>query len=426
MKLARDTAFPAQGQSPAQGSKGARVSATFAAMRHRNFRLYAIGMLVSMAGAWMQIIAQGWLVYQISRSESTLGLVGFASAIPALIVGPWAGVVVDRVSKRKILMVTQVGAMVCALVLAALTFSGVVQVWHILILAIAIGTVNAIDNPTRQAFVVEMVGREDLPNAIALNSMIFNSARIIGPAFGGILLAAVGAAWCFLLNGLSFLAVIVALMAMELTPHESRVLVESPWEQFRDGMSYVRDNATIRTLLLQSLIFSVFGFSYSTVLPAYVDEVLNVGAAAYGMIQAISGVGAVTAAYLIARYGNQVPRGRLLVGAALCFPPVLFAFAWSRSLTLSLGLAFFLGVGFLTQFALMNTLLQTNVEDGLRGRVMSLYTLTFNGFAPFGNLGVGVVSDHWGLSPALALSAVLTFGLSGANLLGRNGVRRLR
>lgn len=423
MKLVQSTAAIQEAPSAAS----ARPSAgTFAALRHRNFRLYAAGMLVSMAGAWMQIIAQGWLVYQLSRSESTLGLVGFASAIPALLVSPWAGVFIDRSSKRKILLITQIATMSMAFILAALTLSGIVQVWHILLLAVGIGTVNAIDNPTRQAFVVEMVGREDLPNAIALNSMIFNGARIIGPAFGGVLLAAVGAGWCFLINGFSYTAVIAALIAMELTPWEKRVRVEPPWQQLKDGLRYLRNEVDLRTIVVQSLIFSVFGISYATVLPAYVDDVLHVGATAYGLIQATSGMGAVTAAYLLARYGDVVPRGRWLLTAAMAFPVVLFVFAWSGSLALSLGLAYFLGMGFLSQFALLNTLLQTRVVDSMRGRVMSIYTLTFNGFSPFGNLGIGVISERWGLSLAIALSSTITLGLTSLNLLGRNGVRRMR
>ena len=408
--------------SPAQRP----ATRTFAALRHRSFRLYAIGMLIGMAGAWMQIIAQGWLVYEISGSARTLGLVGFASAIPALLVSPWAGVVIDRVSKRNILIVTQVGAMACALLLATLTFTGIVQVWHIVLIAAALGTVNAVDNPARQAFVVEMVGREDLPNAIALNSMIFNSARIIGPAFGGLLLAAFGAAWCFLINGLSFLAVIGALVAMEVGSHARRVRMETPWTQLKDGITYVRRDRTVSAILFQSLIFSVFGVSYSTVLPAYVDRVLHVGPAAYGLLNAVAGVGAVSAALVIARNGDQMRRGWWLTVVALAFPVVLFAFAWSSKLAISLGLIYFMGIGFLSQFALLNTLLQTRVEDSMRGRVLSLYTLTFSGFAPFGNLAIGAVSESHGLSLALALSATVTLGLTALNLLRDNSVRDLR
>jgi MFS family permease len=208
-----------------------RVPRTFAALQHHNFQLYFGGQLISVAGTWMQIIAQGWLVYQISHSELTLGIVGFASALPALLVSPWGGVVVDRVPKRSLLVVTQATAMLLAFILAALSFMGVVQVWHIVLLAGGLGFVNAFDGPGRQAFVVEMVGREDLTNAIAMNSMMFNSARIVGPAIGGLLLASVGASWCFLINGLTFLAVIAGLLAMQLQPHRPNLNTASPWKQ---------------------------------------------------------------------------------------------------------------------------------------------------------------------------------------------------
>jgi MFS family permease len=385
-----------------------------------------MGMLVSMAGSWMQIIAQGWLVYQISGSEWTLGLVGFASAIPALIISPWAGVIIDRVPRRGILYATQSAAMSSALILAWLTFTGQVQVWHIVALAVGLGVVNAFDAPTRQAFVVEMVGRDDLPNAIAVNSMIFNGARIVGPAFGGLLLAWLGAGWCFLINGASYLGVLVALFLMQLAPYIKRVRLESPWAQLKNGVTYVQKRGDLRGILSQAAIFGVFGVSYSTVLPAYVDSVLHVGPAAYGAINAASGVGAVTSALFLARYGSDIQRGRWLTGVALAFPFVLMAFAWAPGLPVALGLAFILGVCFLGQFTLLNTLLQTRVDDTMRGRVMSLYTLIFFGIAPFGNLTIGAVSEFWGLSVTLTLSAAITLALSALNLLRSDKVRSLR
>ena len=234
----------------------------FSAMRHRNFQLYFGGQLVSNIGTWMQIIAQGWVVYQIGHSELTLGLVAFASAIPVLVVSPWGGVIVDRVSRRKLLVLTQSGAMLLAFILAALMFKNAVQEWHVVVLAALLGVVNAFDAPARQAFVPEMVGKEDLPNAIALNSMMFNSARVIGPAVAGLVLAAVGAAWCFTLNGISFFAVIVGLLLMKLPAREKIQHVNSPWEQLKSGLKYTAGNREIFSLILLSLVFSVFGISY--------------------------------------------------------------------------------------------------------------------------------------------------------------------
>jgi MFS family permease len=380
---------------------------TFAALRHRNFQLYFGGQLVSNAGTWMQIIAQGWLVYQLSHSDLTLGIVGFSSAIPALLVSPWGGVVVDRVPKRTLLIITQASAMMLAFILALLAFTHVVQVWHIVLLAAGIGLINAFDGPGRQAFVVEMVGREDLPNAIAVNSIMFNSARVIGPALGGILLALVGPAWCFTINGISFLAVIVGLWAMKIEPHAAQNLLESPWKQLTAGIQYVSKQAELGGLLLLSLTFSVFGISYSTLLPAFVERNLDQGAAAYGWINAAIGVGAVVGAFFIANNRRLNWRGAWLVAACLAFPVILIVFAFTSYLPTNLILAVGLGVGFMIEFTMINTLLQTHVEDHLRGRVMALYTLTFFGFAPFGNLAIGALSESIGLSYAISIFALI-------------------
>ena len=388
----------------------------FAALRHRNFQLYFGGQLVSNAGTWMQIIAQGWLVYQLTHSDLSLGIVGFAAAIPSLLVTPWGGVVVDRVQKRALLMVTQAGAMLLAFILGALAFAGVVREWHIVLLAAGLGLVNAFDAPARQAFVVELVGRRDLANGIALNSLMFNSARVVGPALGGMLLALVGPAWCFTINGLSFLAVILGLAAMKFEPHQPVKRTESPWMQLSDGVRYAAGEAEIAGLLLLSLAFSVFGISYATVLPAFVAQVLNQGAAAYGWVTTATGVGAVTGALIIAHHRGARWRGNWLVAASLGFPLVLGLFAFTSTLPASLILAFGLGIGFMTQFTMINTLLQTRVDDALRGRVMALYTLTFFGLAPFGNLAVGALSEKIGLTYAIGLFALLSFILAAAIL----------
>ncbi|MCL4860970.1 MAG: MFS transporter [Caldilineaceae bacterium] len=389
-----------------------RIPKTFSALRHRNFQLFVGGQLISLMGSWMQIIGQGWLVYEISRSEQALGIVGFASAIPALAITPWAGVVLDRVSRRKVMVLTQLGAMSLAFALAGLTFAGVVQVWHVVMLAALLGVVNAFDGPARQAFVVDMVGREDLPNAIAINSMTFNGARIIGPAIGGLLLVTFGAAWCFLLNGITFSATIVGLLLMQLPPHESKPKRASTWEQLRGGVQYVAEDPIMRALLLLALIFSMFGVSYSTVLPAFVDKALQQGADAFGAVNAVLGIGAVAGALLVARYGDQGVRGRWLIATILGFPILLAIFAMNRSYPVTLGLSIFLGIGFMQTFTLLNTLLQTQLADEMRGRVLSLYTLTFFGFMPFGNLAIGWLAERWELSAAILVSALLSFTLA--------------
>lgn len=388
------------------------LNETFAAMRHRNFQLYFGGQLISNIGTWMQIIAQAWVVYQIGHSEITLGWVAFASAIPTLAISPWGGVVVDRMSKRTLLLLTQTGSMLLAFVLAALTFSGVAREWHIILLAALLGVVNAFDAPARQAFVPEMVGREDLPNAIALNSLMFNSARVIGPALAGLLLAIIGAAWCFTLNGISFLAVIIGLLMMNLPAHRTEPNPASPWQQLVGGFRYTVHHRELSALILLSLVFSVFGFSYSTLLPAFVDGVLHQGALAYGWINAATGLGAVTGAFFLAGRFSHGRRGKILLVTNLTFPLILMAFSLNIYYPLTLALAFGLGIGFIAQFTNLNTLLQTRVEDAFRGRVLGLYTLTFFGFAPFGNLLIGFLGEKIGLSYAMLLFAVLSLLLS--------------
>jgi MFS family permease len=398
---------PIASDTPPRGS-----STTFAALRHRNFQLYFGGQLISNIGTWMQIIAQGWVVYQIGHSELTLGLVAFASAIPVLVISPWAGVIVDRMSRRTLLMLTQSGAMLLAFVMAALTFTNVIQEWHVIVLAALLGVVNAFDAPARQAFVPEMVGKEDLPNAIALTSMMFNSARVIGPAAAGLVLAAVGAAWCFTINGISFLAVLLGLWLMKIPPLRKIEHTTSPWQQLVGGMKYAAGNREIAGLILLSLVFSVFGISYATILPAFVENTLHQGAMAYGWVNTATGFGAVTGAFLLAHRASHGRRGKLLVITNIAFPLILIAFSFTSSYPLALVLAFGLGLGFMTQFTTINTLLQTRVEDAFRGRVMGLYTLTFFGFAPFGNLLIGFLGEKMGLGIAMTLFAVFSLVLS--------------
>jgi MFS family permease len=363
--------------------------------------------LISIAGTWMQIVAQSWLVYQLSHSYFTLGVVAFAAAIPALVVLPWGGVVVDRVPKRVVLVVTQTSAMLLALILAVLAFAGVVQVWHVVVLAAGLGLVNAFDAPARQAFVVEMVGREDMTNAIALNSMMFNGARVIGPAIGGLLLASVGTGWCFLINGLSYLAVIAGLLAMQLPPAAKRRVMGAPLKELAGGLQYVYKHVEQFALILLALIFAVFGLSYGTLLPAFADQVLHTGATGFGLLNAATGLGAMAGALFIARTGGGGQRGQWLIAVSLAFPVVLAIFAFVPVFEASLLLALLLGLLFMIQFTLINTLIQVQVADEMRGRVLALYSLTFFGFQPFGNLAAGNLAEYWGLSVTIGVSAAV-------------------
>ncbi len=359
----------------------------------------------------MQVIAQGWLVYQLTHSDLALGVVGFASAIPSLLASPWGGVVVDRMSKRTLLILTQTGAMLLAFILAALAFTGLVREWHIVVLAAALGLVNSFDSPGRQAFVVEMVGREDMPNAIALNSLMFNGARVIGPALGGLLLAVVGAAWCFTINGISYLAVIWGLWAMRVQPQGTRVQAESPWKQFMSGLRHASEKIELGGLILISLIFSVFAITYIQLLPAFVDVVLHQDASTYGWLTAAFGTGAVIGALVIANRPQPGWRGNWMFVCNILFPIMLSIFIYNTILPLSYVLEFFMGAAFMVEYTMINTLLQNWVVDEMRGRIMGLYTITFLGFAPFGNLALGALSARIGLSPAVTIFAAISLVL---------------
>jgi len=396
----------------AAGRAKSRLPQAFSSFRHRNYRLWFGGQLVSLVGTWMQIIAQGWLVYQISASEFDLGLVGFAAAIPSLIISPWGGVATDRIPRRTLLLITQAASMAMAFILAALAFAGVVQVWHIVTLAALTGVVNAFDAPARMTFVFDMVGSEDVTNAIALNSTMFNGARIVGPALGGMMLAAVGARWCFLINGVSFLAVIVSLLAMKFPPHRPVLSRQNPLEQIFEGLRYVRSNRGILALLLFAMGYGLFSVSYGSQLPAFVDKVLRAGETTYGALNAATGVGAFAAGALMAQLASYGARGKMVTIAAFVYPLLLAAFAFNTSVPLALGLIFTLGFSWLLLFNNINSLLQLNTSPEMRGRVMSLYSLVFFGFSPFGSLLVGAVAERIALPLTIGLTAAVTLLVS--------------
>jgi MFS family permease len=302
--------------------------------------------------------------------------------------------------------------MILAFILAALTFSNVVQEWHVIVLAALLGVVSAFDAPARQDFIPEMVGKQDMPNAIALNSMMFNSARVIGPAVAGLVLAAVGAAWCFTINGISFLAVLIGLWLMQMPARPKIEHMVSPLEQLISGLKYTAGNREIRALILLSLVFSIFGISYATLLPSFVENILHLGAVAYGWVNTATGLGAVSGALILASRASHGHRGKLLVITNIAFPLILIAFSFSSSFPLALLFAYGLGLGFMVQFTTINTLLQTRVQDDFRGRVMGLYTITFFGFAPFGNLLIGYLGEKIGLGIAMTLFAIFSLVLS--------------
>lgn len=386
---------------------------TFAAFKHRNYRLWFMGQLVSLVGTWMQTTAQGYLVFQLTHSPLYLGYVGFAAGAPSWLFMLYGGVIADRVPRRKLLLIAQSTMMVLAFVQAGLTFAGLIQPWHIIVLALGLGIANAFDAPARQAFTVEMVGREDLTNAIALNSSMFNLATVVGPAVAGLTYAWVGPAWCFTLNGLSFIAVITALLLMRLKPMLAKKRTTAALDDLKEGLRYTASHVAIRTLVSIAAVVSLFGLAFMTLMPAWATSVLGGDASTNGLLLAARGVGAVTGALLIAALGQFNGRGKLLTVGSFVFPLMMLIFAGVRWLPLSLLMLAGTGWGFMVLFNLANTLLQTLVPDDLRGRVVSIYTLGFFGLMPLGALLAGWAAEQWGEPNTLALSALITLVFSG-------------
>lgn len=380
---------------------------TFSALKHRNYQLFFAGQLVSLIGTWMQNVSQPWLVYQLTGSPLYLGIVSFASAVPIIVLSLFAGVFIDRVPKRKLLLVTQTCAMLQAFLLAADVYFGWVQPWHIVIFAFILGTVNAFDAPTRQAFVIEMVGKEDLPNAIGLNAAMFQAARIIGPSIAGILLAVIGAAWCFFLNGVSFLAVIFCLWLMRVQPLIGAKSGDNPIAQMREGLSFIRHNRIVLTLLGMVAVANIFAFGYSALMPAFAQDVLGQGPQGLGLLSASVGVGALIGALTVASTGNFPHKGLLLTIGNVFFPVMVLLFAWSKIFPLSMAILVGAGLGFMIQNAMTNTLVQTAVPDHLRGRVMSVYMLVFQGFFPIGSLMAGVIAQNFGVPIGAAFGGTI-------------------
>lgn len=379
------------------------VFSLFPALAHTNFRRFYAGQLVSLLGTWMGSTAQAWLVLLLTNSPFYVGLVGALGSLPVLFVSLYAGTVADRISKLRLIMVTQASAMVLAFALAALTFADVIRVQHIIVIATLLGVVSAFDIPGRQSFFVELVGKADLLNAIALNSAAFNVTRVLGPAVAGILIGKIGVAMCFLLNGVSFLAVLAALLTIQAPPARRSAAPPSAIAHIGEGLRYVRSDTRILTLTLVLAVLSVFGFPYLVLLPVMVRDVLGRGAVEFGWMSSAVGVGAMTGALVLAAFATRMPKGRIVKWASIAFGVIVSAFAMSRSLPLSLFLVALTGFTMITNTATINTLLQSVTPDELRGRVMSVYTLSFIGMGPIGAFGAGWAAERFGAPMALVL-----------------------
>jgi MFS family permease len=413
-------------QAPTLPAQAGRFSRTFAALNYYNYRLWFMGQLVSLSGSWMQTTAQGFLVFQLTNSPVYLGIVGFAAGIPSWLFMPFGGVIADRVPRRTLMVITQSSMMLMAFLLALLTSTGLVEPWHIALLAFGVGVATAFDAPARQSFVLEMVEREHMTNAIALNSTMFQLATVTGPAIAGITYAAIGPAWCFAINGISYLAVIAALLMMKIKPLGTRTRYKSAMEDLKEGFAYVAGHGLIRTLILIAGVVSLFGLAFVTLMPAWAVTILGGDAATNGLMQSARGVGALIAALMIASLGNFKHKGKLLTVGTIVFPILLIVFALIRSTPLSLLVLIGVGWGFMVLFNMLNTITQSIVSDELRGRVMSIYTLTFFGGMPIGSLGAGAVAERFGEPFTVILGALISLAFAVFILVKMPQVRRLQ
>ncbi|MGF1937194.1 MAG: MFS transporter [Nostoc sp. ChiQUE02] len=378
------------------------------ALRSRNYQLFFAGQGISLIGTWMTQLATIWLVYDLTNSPLMLGIVGFSSQIPSFFLAPFGGVFVDRFSRYRTLIGTQVLAMIQSLTLAVLALTGVIQVWHIIALSLFQGFINALDAPARQAFVPELVERrEDLANAIAINSTMINGARLIGPAIGGLLIARVGTAYCFLIDGLSYIAVIAALLAMKIKPWKNVVTDGNPLQKVKEGFVYAFSFPPIRAILLLSALVSLMGLQNTILVPVIAEQVLKGGAESLGFLMAASGVGALTGGIYLATRQTILGIGKLIALAPAILGIGLIAFSLSRFLPFSLFTMLFVGLGTILQIAASNTFLQTIVEDDKRGRLMSLYTMSFLGMIPVGNLLGGILASRIGAPNTLIIDGIV-------------------
>lgn len=382
------------------------------ALRHRNFRLFSFGQLISLTGTWMQATAQQWLVYRLTGSQVSLGVITFAGFLPVLVLSLFMGVLVDRLPRRPILLGTQLWFLLLAAALAGLTFAGVVQYWHIVLLALLFGVGNALDMPARQAFHLDLVSRPDLMNAIALNSSVFNGARILGPFLGGLVVARLGEAPAFGLNAISYLAVLGGLLMIHLPRAERSGPPGGGWQDFKDGLRYLASDRPVLGMVTMIALFSVFGFPYLILLPAYARTVLGLGAEGFGILMAATGVGALISAVSLALTGDRRHKGRLLLTSRALLSVALLGLGFASGLPLAVVALAAAGYAFIAQLAVTNTLIQLIVPDHLRGRVMSTYTWALGGFWPLGALLIGFAGDRLGTSPAILLSAAASLLLT--------------
>jgi MFS family permease len=397
------------GRNPVAEARSSRLPVTLRALRHRNFQLFFSGQLISLVGTWMQNIAQAWLVYRLTRSSFLLGAAGFAGQIPVFLIAPFGGTMADRHNRQRVVVATQTAAMLLAFILAALTLTSI-KVWQIFVLAALQGVVSAFDIPARQAFLVDMVGKEDLMNAIALNSSMFNGARIVGPAIAGVLVATIGEGWCFFANGISYIAVIIGLLLMRVEAPGRLAGDGSPLEHILEGFRFARSTGPIRAILLLLGLVSLVGMPYTVLMPVFADKILRGGARGLGILMGATGVGALLGALTLASRSGLSGLGRWISLSCAGFGVFLVVFSLSRSFWLSAAVLVPVGFSMMLEMSSSNTLIQAMTPDQLRGRVMAMYSMMFMGMAPFGALMGGALADRLGAPITVAMGGVACVG----------------
>jgi MFS family permease len=407
------------GRAPAWTRK---MFSVFPAFKSRNYQLYFGGQVVSLIGTWLQIVAEGWLVLQLTNSAFYVGLVAAVSTIPTLIFSLIGGVIADRFPKRKLLILTQIASMVLAFVLGGLSVSGVITIWQILIIAFLLGCVNAIDAPARQAFSVDLVEKEDLPSAIALNSAMFNSARVIGPGIAGFLIATIGTGGAFLANGASYIAVIIALLIIKTAPLP-KTDHPHPIKAIKEGLSYSWNHPLIRSMILFTGVIAVFGWAYGTMLPVIAKNTFHMEATGLGYLYSASGIGAVIGTILISAFSKKIKSRTFIFGGITFFALNIIFFTLTSYFPLALIFMFLSGIGMLSAFSTINSSLQGIIEDKYRGRVMSIYSLVFMGFMPIGSIEIGFVSERFGTNIGIQSGALIVLAAAAILFSFRKKIR---
>ncbi|HVE58235.1 MAG TPA: MFS transporter [Pyrinomonadaceae bacterium] len=399
-------------------AENTKLPAMFRALKHRNYQYFFIGQLLSLIGTWMQSVAQAWLVYRLTGSTVLLGLISFSGQIPVFLLAPVGGAIADKYNRQRILQITQTAAMILASVLTILTLTDSIQVWHIFVLSALLGLANAFDIPTRQAFIVDIVKREDLTNAIALNSSMFNGARIVGPAVAGLLVASVGEGWCFGINAVSYIAVLTGLFLIKIQSQKKVPMPGSAISNIVEGFKFVAKTSPVRSLLLLLGLISLMGSPYAILMPIFADQILHGGASGLGILMGASGVGALAGALALAARKSLRGLGRWIAFASAGFGICIVLFSFSRSFWLSAACLVPAGFAMMIQMAASNTLVQSMVPDNLRGRVMAVYSMMFMGMAPLGAIFAGTVAQNIGAPYTVAIGG--TVCVIGAIIFGLN------